>query len=311
MKLSQALKNYDLIVANGPLGTRLKYDYGYNASYDLTQDAKGKQILLKLYKEDIKAASQRNTPIIVNAATFRASRNHLAGSGITIFDHIKEVNINNLRLIQDLKAELIDEASIILGAPLGSMFDAYTVDNKPTVDEAYHYHQEQIAFFKEEQIDFINAVTLPSLSEALGIAIACDKSGMEYTIGFILGAEGHLLDGTSITDAINEIDKTTTNKPIGYLVTCTHPSIMSLLENNSAGMERLIGFQANGSCLPPSELAKLEKPVADDPDKFSEELNELKDKLDLKIIAGCCGTTNEHLCQIINACQIDNRLSIS
>lgn len=311
MKLSQALKNYDLIVANGPLGTRLKYDYGYNASYDLTQDAKGKQILLQLYKDDIKAASERNTPIIINAATFRASRNHLAGSGITHFDKIKEVNINNLRLIQYLKDELKDEASIILGAPLSSMFDAYIVDNKPTVDEAYRYHQEQITFFKKEHIDLINAVTLPSLSEALGIAIACDESGMEYTIGFILGADGHLLDGTSIIDAINEIDKAMANKPVGYSVTCTHPSVMRLLGNNSTGMERLIGFQANGSCLPPSELAKLEKPVADDPDKFSEELKELKDKLDLKIIAGCCGTTNEHLCQIINACRIDNRLSIS
>lgn len=311
MKLSQALKNYDLIVANGPLGTRLKYDYGYNASYDLTQDAKGKQILLKLYKDDIKAASQRNTPIIINAATFRASRNHLAASGITDSEQIKEVNINNLKLIQDLKAELKDEASIILGAPLGSMFDAYTVDNKPTIEEAYHYHKEQIAFFKEDKIDLINAVTLPSLSEALGIAMACDESGIEYTIGFILGAEGHLLDGTSITDAINEIDEAMTNKPIGYSVTCTHPSVMRLLQTDSSGMERLIGFQANGSCLPPSELAKLEKPVADDPETFSEELKELKDKLDLKIIAGCCGTTNEHLCQIINACQMDNRLIIS
>ncbi|MCC5792125.1 MAG: homocysteine S-methyltransferase family protein [Legionellaceae bacterium] len=310
MKLSLALKNYELIVANGPLGTRLKYDFGYHASYDLTQDSKGKGILVELFKADIAVASQKDVPIIINAATFRASRNHLASNGINDFEKIKEVNFNNLQLTIDLRNELRDESTIILGAPLGSMFDAYSIDTKPTVVEAYNYHQEQISFFKQKKIDFISVVTVPSLSEALGIAIACDESGLEYTIGFILASDGKLLDGTSIDTAIIEIDQKTKNKPVGYNITCTHSSVLKLLDSKLGNLCRLIGFQANGSCLPPSELAKLDKPIADDPEIFSFELKEIKERFNLKMIAGCCGTNKEHLSHIINACKNENRFCI-
>ncbi|KTD13213.1 homocysteine S-methyltransferase family protein [Legionella jamestowniensis] len=310
MKLSQALKHYDLIVENGPLGTRLKYDYGYTGN-DFSKDSPGRKILTELYKGDIAIAREYNTPIIINAATFRTSRNHLATNGLIDFEQIKKINLNNLQVIIDLKEEVKSDVTVILGAPLGSMFDAYSVENKPSVEEAYNYHKEQITLFKSIPVDFINVVTLPTLSEATGIAQACDESGMEYTIGFILGIDGKLLDGTTLNDAIAEIDSRTNRKPLGYLVTCTHSSVIELLESNSKNMDRLMGLQANGSCLSPTELAKLNKPVADDPEQFSQELKELKDKLNLKILGGCCGTTKEHLSHIIQASQYESRFVLS
>ena len=303
MKLSQALKQYDLIVENGPLGTRLKYDYGYNASYDLSQDIKGRQILVELYKGDMDVALQRNVPIIINAATFRASCNHISSIGINDFEKVSQINLNNIQIIIELRDEIKDEQLIFLGAPLGSMFDAYSIENTTSSMEAYEYHKEQIGVFKKTSIDFINVVTLPTVSEALGIAQACDESGFEYTIGFILGSNGRLLDGTSLDEAIEEIDGKTQNKPLGYLVTCTHPSVISLLDCDSKNINRLIGVQANGSCLTPSELEKFNKPVADEREEFAIGLKEIKEKLGLKIIAGCCGTTKEHLCDIIRVCQ--------
>lgn len=198
MKLSQALKQYDLIVENGPLGTRLKYDYGYKTNYHLSQDIKGRQILIELYKGDMEIARHNNIPIILNAATFRASRNHTASSGINDFEQIRQINLKNIQIIIELREEMKDEQLLFLGAPLGSMFDAYRIDNTPSAIEAYKYHKEQISIFKKAPIDFINVVTLPTLSEALGIARACDESGQEYTMGFILGGNGSLLDGTSL-----------------------------------------------------------------------------------------------------------------
>ena len=68
----------------------------------------------------------------------------------------------------------------------------------------------------------------------------------------------------------------------------------------SKNMYRLIGIQANGSSLPSSELAKLKQPIADYPEGFSIDLLRLKNKLNLKIIAGCCGTNKEHLAHIMS-----------
>lgn len=310
MTLSQALKECDLIVENGPLGTRLKYDYDYEPNQDLTQDSNGRKILIDLYTGDIEVASQREIPIIINALTFRSSRNHLALIDVNDNELIKQINLNYLQIVIDLKTKLECKTPIIIGAPVGSMFDAYSTENTATVHEAYRYHQEQINIFRSMPTDFINAVTLSTVSEALGIALVCDESKLDFTIGFILGSNGKLLDGTSLDDAITEIDNATKNKPLGYLVTCTHPSVINLLDENSKNIYRLIGIQANGSSLPPSELAKLKQPIADDPGEFSIELFELKNKLDLKIIAGCCGTNKEHLAHIIRTCQPENSFEI-
>lgn len=311
MKLSLALTKFEYIVENGPLGTRLKYDYGYNASYDLSQDEKGREILIELYKGDVEVAHQGDVPIVLNAATFRASRNHLAANGVNHIEQIRSINISNLQLISDLIQDVKSDIPIIFGAPLGSMCDAYSTENIPRVNDAFNYHKEQISTFKEMQVDFINVVTLPTVSEALGIALACDESGLEYTIGFILGGDGKLLDGTPINEAIELIDNKTNNRPIGYLVTCTHASVISMLGHNIKHLERFIGLQANGSCLPPSELAKLEKPLSDDPEQFSMDIKSLKEKFNLKILGGCCGTTREHLQHIVKACQAKSSFSIS
>lgn len=304
MKLSQALNHYDLIVENGPLGTRLKYDYGYENIYNLYQDPIRKQILINLYKDDLAIAQDENIPIILNAATFRASRAHLAVNGVTEIGQIRDINLNNLQIIAALRDEMANKMPIFLGAPLGSMFDAYKALKKPSEEEAYNYHKEQISFFKEAPIDFINAVTLPTLSESLGIAKACDESEIDYTIGFVLGPDANLLDGTTLNLAIDLIDEKTSNKPVGFLITCTHSSIFNLLDNRSKNINRLIGFQANGSCLPLSELDKANKSITDNPEEFSIELKLLKDKFNLKILGGCCGTSKEHLYHIIKKCKI-------
>jgi len=311
MKLSQALEEFEFIVENGPIGTRLKYDYGYNASYDLSRDQKGREILIELYKGDLDVAHSSAVPIVLNAATFRASRNHLVAYGINAFEQIREINISNLLLIDEIKKEINSDIPIVLGAPLGSMYDAYSIENIPSVNEAFDYHKEQISVFKEMPVDFINVVTLPTITEALGIALACGESGLEYTIGFILAGNGKLLDGTSLTDAIEIIDSKTKNKPIGYLVTCTHSSVIKILESNVKNLDRLIGVQANGSSLSPSELAQLNKPLSDDPEQFSMEIKSLKDHFQLKILGGCCGTTREHLEHIVKTCQVQSSFSVS
>lgn len=72
INFSKAVKQFDLIVENGPLGTRLKYDYGYDVSFELPSKKAGRRALTKLYEGDIAVAKTHHLPIIVNALTFRA-----------------------------------------------------------------------------------------------------------------------------------------------------------------------------------------------------------------------------------------------
>lgn len=303
MKLAAALQKYSTIVANGPLGTRLKYDYGYETTFDLTEQEKGRKILAELYCGDLNEAMIHDTPIILNAATFRASRNHLRAAKLDTQQDIKRINTSCINFVRELRNSYSNpSAPIFIGAPIGSMYDAYSVAIIPSIQEAYNYHQEQISIFKEIGVDFINAVTIPSLNEALGIAKAAAESGLDYTIGFILNEQATLLDGTPLATAINRIDTSTKPAPIGYLITCTHTSVIAKLTNIPGDYNRIIGIQPNGSNLSPEVLASTNQPLTDPPKEFAAAILQLKKRLNLKIIAGCCGTTREHLREIIQTC---------
>jgi len=250
MEFKEAIQTCDTILENGPLGTRLKYDYGYEASFDLTEQKEGRQTLAELYEGDIAVAHEYHLPIILNAATFRANRNHLQAADFKADRDLKRINTSCINFIKAIQAKHSDSSfPIFIGAPLGSMYDAYSTDVIPSVEAAQSYHEKQINIFKELGVDFVNAVTLPSLAEAIGVSLAAEHAGINYTIGFILNKDGTLLDGTSLEKAIQAIDGRTTQKPLGYLVTCTHASIIKKLIQSPDKYHRLIGIQPNGSSL--------------------------------------------------------------
>jgi len=303
VKFEEAIQTFDTIVENGPLGTRLKYDYGYEASFDLTERKEGRIALTELYEGDIAVAQEHHLPIILNAATFRTNRNHLQAAGFKSDGDLKRINTNCINFIKAIRTRHADSSfPIFIGAPLGSMYDAYSVDVIPSIEEAQRYHEEQINIFKELEVDFVNVVTLPSLAEAIGISLAAERARINYTIGFILNKDGMLLDGASLEEAIQTIDARTTRKPLGYLITCTHSSIIEKLTKSPDKYNRLIGAQPNGSSLSPKELAAMDRPLTDSPEKFTKELMRLKTTLGLKIVGGCCGTTRAHLQCIAQSC---------
>ena len=296
MKLQDALKEHQTIVENGPLGTRLSFNYP-----TITTQAEKEAALTTLYQDDIAVAQKSGTAIIVNACTYRASANHMSGKSLA---EVKEENIASVSLIKQIATKpqyANNNPPIILGAPLGSMYDAYSIDKFPTAEVAQEYHAMQIRALKATNADFLNVVTIPSLEEAIGISAAAEAADMDYTIGFILDPEtGKLRDGTPLKTAIQVIDQARTTKlPIGYLITCTHASVINKLTETGLTYPRLIGIQPNGSALMPEELAKLTAPIADTPETFATDALGLKEKLGLTIIGGCCGTDRSHLTQLV------------
>lgn len=57
MKLSEALNHYPTILENGPLGTRLKYQYQFESPPHLiVEQVKGREALTEIYMGDIAVA---------------------------------------------------------------------------------------------------------------------------------------------------------------------------------------------------------------------------------------------------------------
>jgi len=308
MRLREALLKYPTILETGPLGTRLYYDYQYTQGPHMAViDERGRSLLEQIYRADIDVAQAYALPMIVNVATFRASANHLKAYGMDSLEHVYQINKACIALIKDIRDSYSKPtAPMIVGAPLGSMVDAYQAETSLTIEQAKTYHLQQISMFKEFDVDFVNALTLSTITEAQGIAEAAAVLNLDYTIGFILNESGTLLDGTPLEQAIVIIDNNQliSMQPLGYLITCTHASVIAKLSlEQPLVSQRLIGVQANGSNLAYDKLAKMDSAHADSPETFAADMAMLKQKLGLKVIAGCCGTSTEHLRALAKACK--------
>jgi len=301
MKISEALDSYQLIVGNGPFTTRLAIPEKQSI-FDYLSTNKGRAELTNLLHQDMQIALEAGVPIIINPPTFRASRNFLDGMNVI------DVNKRYVEFINGVKDRFCgDQSLVIIGAALGPMGDAYS-PNSVDFKVAREYHREQISFFAQQKMDYVNAITIPNVTEALAIAAVSQAFNIPVNIGFVLNQSGSLLDGTAVDEAIRKIDTQTNRYPLGYMICCTHPSVVMKLNAEREELSRLNGVLANGCSASREKLERLDHAQADEPAMFAESLKEIQNTFpSVKIVIGCCGTAQKHLQEIVDKCNPERR----
>ena len=303
MLFKTLLAKNECVFFDGPMETRI--EYGTDLKLDkemsiflLVETHKGQDALKALYRTDIDMAMSFKVPIILNAPTFRASKEHckrlhLPSDKKAIFD----INKNCIDLVKSVRNEYSYYSdNIVITAPVGPKYAGFTPDNIKDLDTEINYHKDQINSVAEIGVDLISIAAMPGSLEAIGSAIVASKTVTDYTVGFVLTKEGTLLDKTPLDTVIREIDKITKHQPLGYIISCTHPSIAEkALSENKPEYHRIIGIKANGSAKPPKELLTLKKPEADNPKQFAKALRRLGVPRKFKMYGGCCGTDHSHL----------------
>jgi homocysteine S-methyltransferase len=298
------LDPHTVYVYDGPMETRI--EYGTDLKLDkemsifaLCDSPEGREVLIGLYRMDVKAALPHRVPIILNAPTYRASSAHTQRMGYTAPGEIARVNRACVELIAGIREEFQDDKELILlTAPVGPKHAGYHPGLEFTVDMAAEYHREQAETLAALPLDLISIAAMPGAAEAHGAARAISASGRPYTVGFILNAEGDLLDGTSVRRLIDSIDNdpAVATKPLFYVIGCTHVSVAAgLLAKEGQHLHRLQGIKANGSSLSPEELMALDHAAADEPDRFAADLLALGRPHHFRVYGGCCGTDVRHV----------------
>ncbi len=140
---------------------------------------------------------------------------------------------------------------------------------------------------------------MPCLPEAAGLAKAASNSNLPYIISFTVQADGRLIDGTSIADAISYIDKATENNPVCYMANCLHPDILRQALTNPFNniplvKNRFRGIQANTSPLSYAELDGSKDLKCSEPEDFAQAMLRLTETCKIQIWGGCCGTDDRH-----------------
>jgi homocysteine S-methyltransferase len=236
-------------------------------------------------------------PLLMSTPTWRASRERIDAAGFAGID----VNGDNARYLDALRRSYGAYAEkVVICGLMSCRGDAYNPAEALTVGEAENFHAWQAARLSDAGVDFLLAATLPALSEATGLAKALAATGTPYMISFVARAEGTLLDGTPLNDAITAIDAAAIPRPAGYLINCSHASfargaLMHQTNSSTLVRQRMIGLLANTAALSPEELNNSTSLVEEDPETFGRSVAGLGRELGLKILGGCCGTDDRHI----------------
>lgn len=288
----------DKILMEGALLERLKRDYKVLIDKDVAlasviYDEYYKNILKKLFIEYINIANKYNLPIMITTPTRRANKERISNS-----KYNKNIIKDNVLFLKEIRDEFNND--IFIGGLMGCYGDAYKDKDGLTIEEAVEFHSWQADLFKKAEVDFLYAGIMPTLDEAIGMAKAMERTLLPYIISFMIREDGKLIDGTTISDAIENIDKSVKRIPICYMTNCVHPDIVyKALSKNFNRTEilknRFRGIQANAACLSPEELDNRCELISSDPSKLAESMIKLQNDFDFKVFGGCCGTDDKYI----------------
>lgn len=255
----------------------------------MIQTPEGRNILRAFVREYIAIAREAGLPIVIGTPTWRLDKLRSAE------EHIPE-DLNNQAVAFERKFKE-DYARIIVAGQIGCQNDCYKPEEAPGAENAYDFHSWQIERLTDS--DFLYAVTLPEVGEALGIARAMGATGLPYIISFVIGKDGRVLDGTPLEEAIDKIDSKTSRPPTGYGVNCCYPSFLQSSELSEDAAQRILSIQANASSLSHDELDASASLKADPIEDWQRGMIDLHQNRGINMLGGCCGTTGEHLKTLI------------
>jgi S-methylmethionine-dependent homocysteine/selenocysteine methylase len=298
----------DIFLTDGGLETDLIFNEGFEmplfASFPLLQQAEGLTALRNYYLRCGRVAAQAQVGFILEAVTWRASRDwatHLGYSSASLAD----ANRHAIDLLVDVRESLGEgPGPMVISAAIGPRGDAYDPDRLMTPEEAQKYHSEQIETLADTAADLVTALTITHAAEAIGIVRAAQVVGLPVVVSFTVETDGALPDGSLLAAAITEVDLATSGGPAYYGINCAHPShFVGVLDANKDWAGRLQMIRANASRMSHAELDDATELDDGDPEELGHEYARIRSHFPrFNVFGGCCGTDVRHIEAIAGAC---------
>jgi homocysteine S-methyltransferase len=286
-------------VTDGGLETDLIFHHGVElphfAAFPLLVDPKGRQLLVDYYSGYAQIASTAGAGLFLETPTWRASSDWGARLGVGA-EGLVGVNTDAVRLLAELGQRYSDEVpEVVVAGLVGPRGDGYVVAEVMDPWQARDYHLAQARALADAGADLLSSLTLTTVTEAIGVALAAGEVGLPVTVGFTVETDGRLPDGTTLRAAIEAVDDVT--PPDWFVVNCAHPSHVAVaVVDTGPWLERIGGTRVNASVLSHAELDGAEALDEGDPAALGGEQAALAASLPgLRVVGGCCGTDARHV----------------
>ena len=300
-------QNGKVCITDGGLETVLLFEKGIDlpgfASFTVFEREGGAEILDEYLRDYSAIAKKHEFGLVVDTHTWRANLDWGKELGYDRAALLK-IHERSLQELLDFRArEEGEDTPILISGTIGPRGDGYEASSIMSVEEASTYHSFQAEIFANEGIDFISALTLPEVNEAVGIVRAASKVEVPVVISFTLETDGRLPSGQPLEDAIQECDSLTDSYCSYYMINCAHPTHFSdVIARGGEWVSRLGGLRANASRMSHEELDNSEELDSGNPVELGDEVAALFGELDsLSVVGGCCGTDSRHIAEIADS----------
>ena len=296
----------DLFLTDGGLETTLVFHEGIDlpefAAFVLLENEDGRETLRKYFRRYANIARDYHVGFILESVTWRASQDWGEKLGYSS-EQIADFNRKSIDLLQGIRSEYEgDIPRMVISGCMGPRGYGYSADISITVDEAETYHRTQIATFRETEADMVTAFTIPTTTEAIGIALAAKAEGMPVVISFTVETDGRLPSGEMLQDAIEQVDAATDSTPAYYMINCAHPTHFVDVLGVDPWTRRIRAVRANASTKSHAELDEAAELDEGNPQELGLRYLDLAGILEnLNVLGGCCGTDHRHVAEICKA----------
>ncbi len=301
-------------LTDGGMETTLIFQEGIDlphfAAFVLLDRPEGRQQLKRYYDSYLAVARDHGLGFVLDSPTWRANPDWGAKLGYDA-PALRAINAGSIAFLEELRAgwERPGAPCVISGA-IGPRGDGYKSGNM-TAREAEAYHRAQIAAFVEGGADMVTGYTLNTVNEAIGIARAARALRIPAAISFTVETDGRLVNGETLREAIEAVDRETGGAPEYFLINCAHPShFENALKAGEAWTQRIHGVRANASAKSHAELDESETLDSGDPSDLGRRYRQLRGDFPMmRLLGGCCGTDHRHARAICEACVPPRALS--
>lgn len=293
-----------LFLTEGGQETEIMYKFGYDlpefAMYPLLDNAAAMGELRGMYSRVLDVAADQDFAALIGGLDYRASpdwgdklgysRQGLSDALVQCMDFLREVT-------RPYEGQI---SQIVCGGMIGPRGDAYALNRTITADEAEDYHSFQIGVLKSAGIGFSWAMTFNSVPEAVGVARAAARAGLQLAVSFTLDSNHRLKSGPTLKEAIEAVDAEAEEaKPIFYGVNCSHPLEFEPALEAGDWILRVRSLRPNASAKEKIDLCKIGHLEDGDPVDLGEQMGALARRYPhIDIWGGCCGTWDRHLNEI-------------
>lgn len=284
-------------VADGGIETDLIFNRGFDlpefAAFTLLDNESGRAALEDYYRGYAEVAAKAGANLLLATPTWRANPDWGARLGYSP-DAVDRINRDAVELLRGLGRSAGEHA--VVSGVVGPRGDGYVVSDRYDVPGITDYHRPQAESFAQAGADLVDAITMTTVEEAIGVVRAAASVGLPAAVSFTVETDGRLPDGTTLAAAIRRVDDV---GEVAYFgVNCAHPRHIAraLTDRDGDWAARVAQIRPNASTKTHAELDEADTLDRGDLGLLVASMRELRDQLpQVCVIGGCCGTDASHV----------------